>query len=194
MSHSYSTLRDKNIAKLTRLAVNSRRFDGQTPDSPAINLDAVNQLSEQLSTLNERLDDLSSRIEDFNTVVSSRSTSVSQQSLALQSEACNGSGPTSLFVSNLGNGTLLPSSSSYTQLNKDSPLIEELMLITRGQRQIMHQLDNLSNIVHERLAVLTLPGKTDNGNRLLDMKIGTPVLILAIGGIGIFLFKNLNRN
>lgn len=68
------------------------------------------------------------------------------------------------------------------------------MLITRGQRQIMHQLDNLSNLVHDRLAVLTLQGRTDNGNRLLDMKIGTPVLILAIGGIGIFLFKNLNRN
>ncbi|KAJ8460920.1 hypothetical protein OPV22_033846 [Ensete ventricosum] len=194
MSHSYSTQRDKNIAKLTRLAVNSRRFDGQTPDSPAINQDAVNQLSEQLSTLNERMDDLSSRIEDFNTIVSSGSTSMSQQNLALQSEACNGSGPTSLFVSNLGNGTLLPCSSSYTQLNKDSPLMEELMLITRGQRQIMHQLDNLSNLVHERSAVLTLQGRTDNGNRLLDMKIGTPVLILAIGGIGIFLFKNLNRN
>nr|XP_009410716.1 PREDICTED: uridine-cytidine kinase C [Musa acuminata subsp. malaccensis] len=195
MSHSYSTQRDKDIAKLTRLAVNSRRFDRQTPDSPAINQDAaVNQLSEQLSTLNERMDDLSSQIEDFNTIVSSQSNSMSQQNLALQTEACNGSGPTSLFVSNLGNGTLLPSSSSYTQLNKDSPLMEELMLITRGQRQIMHQLDNLSNLVHDRLAVLTLQGRTDNGNRLLDMKIGTPVLILAIGGIGIFLFKNLNRN
>lgn len=87
---------------------------------------AVNQLSEQLSTLNERMDDLSSQIEDFNTIVSSQSNSMSQQNLALQSEACNGSGPTSLFVSNLGNGTLLPSSSSYTQLNKDSPLMEEV--------------------------------------------------------------------
>ncbi|KAJ9677153.1 hypothetical protein PVL29_022249 [Vitis rotundifolia] len=33
--HSYSTQRDKNLPKLTRLAVNSRRFDIRTPDSPA---------------------------------------------------------------------------------------------------------------------------------------------------------------
>lgn len=33
--HSYSNQRDKSIAKLTRLAVNNRRFDGRAPESPA---------------------------------------------------------------------------------------------------------------------------------------------------------------
>ncbi|THU54258.1 hypothetical protein C4D60_Mb10t23150 [Musa balbisiana] len=195
MSHSYSTQRDKNIAKLTRLEVNSSRFDGRTPESPAVNREVVNQLSEQISTLNERIDEFSSRIKELSSKFSSQKTSVSQQNLALQNEACNGSVPTSVFVSNLGSGTILPSSSSSTQLNKDSPLMEELMLITRGQRQVMHQLDNLSNLVHEQLAVLTQQDRKDNRSRLLDLDlIGNPVLILLVGGISFFLFKNLSRN
>ncbi|XP_064942048.1 inorganic pyrophosphatase TTM2-like isoform X2 [Musa acuminata AAA Group] len=195
MSHSYSTQRDKNIAKLTRLEVNSSRFDGRTPESPAVNREVVNQLSEQISTLNERIDEFSSRIKELSSKFSSQKTSVSQQNLALQNEACNGSVPTSVFVSNLGNGTILPSSSSSTQLNKDSPLMEELMLITRGQRQVMHQLDNLSNLVHEQLAVLTQQDRRDNRSRFLDLDlIGKPVLILLVGGISFFLLKNLSRN
>lgn len=35
ISHSYSNQRDKNLSKLTKLAVNNRRFDGRTPESPA---------------------------------------------------------------------------------------------------------------------------------------------------------------
>ncbi|CAL9098334.1 unnamed protein product [Musa textilis] len=195
MSHSYSTQRDKNIAKLTRLEVNSSRFDGRTPASPAVNREVVNQLSEQISTLNERIDEFSSQIKELSSKFSSQKTSVSQQNLALQNEACNGSVPTSVFVSNLGNGTILPSSSSSTQLNKDSPLMEELVLITRGQRQVMHQLDNLSNLVHEQLAVLTQQVGRDNRSRLLDLDlIGNPALVLLVGGISFFLFKNLNRN
>ncbi|URE46244.1 CYTH domain [Musa troglodytarum] len=195
MSHSYSTQRDKNIAKLTRLEVNSSRFDGRTPESPAVNREVVNQLSEQISTLNERIDEFSSQIKELSSKFSSQKTSVSQQNLALQNEACNGSVPTSVFVSNLGNGTILPSSSSSTQLNKDSPLMEELVLITRGQRQVMHQLDNLSNLVHEQLAVLTQQVGRDNRSRLLDLDlIGNPALVLLVGGISFFLFKNLNRN
>lgn len=69
------------------------------------------------------------------------------------------------------------------------------MLITRGQRQVMHQLDNLSNLVHEQLAVLTQQDRRDNRSRLLDLDlIGNPVLILLVGGISFFLFKNLSRN
>lgn len=35
VSQSYSNQRDKTMAKLTKLAVNHRRFDGRAPDSPA---------------------------------------------------------------------------------------------------------------------------------------------------------------
>lgn len=71
----------------------------------------------------------------------------------------------------------------------------QLMLITRGQRQVMHQLDNLSNLVHEQLAVLTQQDRRDNRSRFLDLDlIGKPVLILLVGGISFFLLKNLSRN
>lgn len=35
ISHSYSTQRDKILPKLTKLAINNRRFDGRTLESPA---------------------------------------------------------------------------------------------------------------------------------------------------------------
>lgn len=35
ISQSYTTNRDRNLSKLTKLAVNNRRYDGRTPDSPA---------------------------------------------------------------------------------------------------------------------------------------------------------------
>ncbi|XP_042402328.1 inorganic pyrophosphatase TTM1-like isoform X1 [Zingiber officinale] len=190
MSHSFSTQREKNIAKL-RLDVNQRRFEKQPPESPAISREAVNHLSEQISALNERFDEFSSRMEEYNKKFSSQRTSMSQQNLALQGEACNGSVPTTLFVSNLGNGTLLPTSSSSSQLNKDSPLLDELMLVSRGQRQIMHQLDNLNNLMHEHLPLLSQKGLTDNRSGSLDWNM---IGVLAMGCIGIFLFKNLNRN
>lgn len=47
MSHSYSTQRDKNLSKLTKLAVNTRRYDGRTPDSPATSV--ANQVITSLS-------------------------------------------------------------------------------------------------------------------------------------------------
>ncbi|XP_010936720.1 inorganic pyrophosphatase TTM2 [Elaeis guineensis] len=190
LSHSYSTQRDKNLSKLTRLAITSRTFDGRTPESPAINQGVITQLSEQISTLNERMDEFTSRVEELNSKFSAPKPSMSQQNL---SETCNGSAPTSLFMSGLGNGTLLPNSSSSSQLSKDSPLMEELILITRGQRQIMHQLDNLSNLVHERLTKLTCQERTNDRFRVTDLDlIANPlILMMAIGGIGIFVFKSL---
>lgn len=189
LSHSYSTQRDKILPKLTRLTVGSRRFDGRAPDSPAINQGAITQLSEQISTLNERMDEFTSRIEELNAKFSAPKPSMSQQNL---SETCNGSAPTSLFMPGLGNGTLLPNSSSFSQLSKDSPLMEELILITRGQRQIVHQLDNLSNLVHEHLAKLTHQ-RTDNRCRVLDLDsiVNPLILMMAMGGIGICVFKGL---
>nr|KJB51107.1 hypothetical protein B456_008G201300 [Gossypium raimondii] len=132
ISHSYATQRDKNLPKLTKLAINSRRFDGRAPESPTpvVNPGVVTQLSEQISTLNERMDKFTSSIEELNSKLSTRTISASQQNLAVQAEACNGSLPTSLFVTGLGNGSLtgslMPHSSSSSQLARESPLMEEV--------------------------------------------------------------------
>ncbi|KAM0952040.1 putative uridine/cytidine kinase [Dioscorea sansibarensis] len=196
MAHSFSTHRDKHLAKLTRLTVGNNKYEGRNSESPSINSGVITQLSEQISTLNERMDEFTNRIEELNSKFSVRKPTVSQQNLALQTDACNGSGPTSLFVSGLGNGTLLPNSSSSSQLTKDFSLVEEMVVISRGQRQIMHQLDNLSNLLHERLASLTHPRRTDTPIRIFDAdSIGNSLIILlAVGGLGIFLLKGLNRN
>jgi hypothetical protein len=97
---------------------------------PVLFQGVITQLSEQISTLNERMDEFTSRVEELNSKFSVRKASASQQNLALQAEACNGSGPTSLFVTGLSNGaltgSLLPSSASSSQLAKESPLMEEV--------------------------------------------------------------------
>ncbi|XP_021286274.1 uridine-cytidine kinase C isoform X2 [Herrania umbratica] len=199
ISQSYTNQRDKNLPKLTRLAINSRRFDGRAPESPSplVNPGVVTQLSEQISTLNERMDEFTSRIEELNSKFSSSKVSASQQNLAVQAEANNGSGPTSLFVTGLGNGSLtgslMPHSSSSSQLARESPLVEEVLLIARGQRQIMHQLDNLSNLLHEYRGGRSQRERTDRTNRTVDVDTITVPLILtlAIGGLGVFLFRSL---
>ncbi|KAF5445356.1 hypothetical protein F2P56_034409 [Juglans regia] len=198
-SHSYSNRRDKNLPKLTKLSVNNRRFDGRTPESPAAlaNPGVLTQLSEQISTLNERMDEFTSRIEELNSKISIRRVSASQQNLALQAEASNGNGPTSLFATGLGNGSLtgsiMPNSSSSSQLARESPLIEEILLITRGQRQIIHQLDNLTTFLHEYRGERSQHGRTDHTNRVIDAdSISFPlILTLAIGGLGVLLFRGL---
>lgn len=79
------------------------------------------------------MDEFTARIEELNSKFSSRKVSASQQNLAVQAEASNGSGPTSLFVTGLGNGSLtgslMPHSSSSSQLARESPLAEEVLLI-----------------------------------------------------------------
>lgn len=198
--HSYSTQRDKNLPKLTRLAVNSRRFDVRTPDSPATvpNQGVITQLSEQISTLNERMDEFTSRIEELNSKFSIRKVSASQQNLAVQADACNGSAPTSLFMAGLGNGSLtgsiLPNSSSSSQLAKDSPLMDEILVVARGQHQIMHQLDNLNSLLHEYWGEKSRQGRTDRANRMIDIEsMGIPIILsLAIGGLGVLFFKSLS--
>nr|CAD1838292.1 unnamed protein product [Ananas comosus var. bracteatus] len=202
MSHSFSTQGDKNIVKLSKLTETNRRYSGRTPESPSINQVTlssnwvITQLSEQISTLNERMDEFTSQIEELGSKLSTKKLPMSQQNLPLQAEACNGSVPTSLFVSNLGNGTLLPTSSSSNQLIKESPVMEELMLISRGQRQMMHQVDNIINLLHDHLAETNRQKRSNYGNRLLDVDaLSNPlVLMLAIGGIGFFVFKGLYRN
>lgn len=94
----------------------------------------MTQLSEQISTLNERMDEFTSRIEELNSKLSCNKNSPTQQSLTLQAEVCNGSAPTSYFISGLDNGCLtnsiMPHSSSSSQLAKDSPLMEEVSNLT----------------------------------------------------------------
>nr|XP_009766535.1 PREDICTED: uridine-cytidine kinase C-like isoform X1 [Nicotiana sylvestris]XP_009766536.1 PREDICTED: uridine-cytidine kinase C-like isoform X1 [Nicotiana sylvestris]XP_009766537.1 PREDICTED: uridine-cytidine kinase C-like isoform X1 [Nicotiana sylvestris] len=199
--HTYSIQREKHLSKLTKLAVNSRRYDGRIPDSPApvANQGVVSQLSEQISTLSERMDEFTSRMEELNSKISVNKVSASQQNLAVHAEACNGSAPTSLFVAGLGNGSLtgslLPHSSSASQLARESSLMEEVLLIGRSQRQIMHQIDNLSNILRELNGERSRQGRTDRTEGMAEVveSIGVPLLLtLAIGGVGIFLFRTLS--
>lgn len=95
---------------------------------------AATHLSEQISTLNDRMDDFTARIEELSSKLSSEKTSPRLQNGGVQAESCNGSAPTSYFISGLGNGSLtgsvLPNSSSSNQLAKDSSLVEEVLLFT----------------------------------------------------------------
>ncbi|KAF6156923.1 hypothetical protein GIB67_039684 [Kingdonia uniflora] len=155
LSHTYST-RGNNNLNLTRLAVNNRRFEGINPESPAAltNQGFIIQLSEQITILNERMDEFTLRIEELNSKFTIRRVSnASHQNLALHAKACNGTA-TSLFVSGLGNGSLsgslLPNSSFSSQLARDSPLMDEILLIKRGQVSFMdhieHSLDSDSDV------------------------------------------------
>ncbi|KAL5183196.1 Uridine-cytidine kinase C [Glycine soja] len=199
ISQSYSTQRDKILPKLTKLAINNRRFDARALESPApiANQGVITQLSDQISTLNERMDEFTSRIEELNSKFAiSKDSAASQQNLALQAEACNGSGPTSFFVTGLSNGSLtgslLPNSSSSSQLaNKESPLMEEVLVIARGQRQIMHQLDTLSNFLHEYFGERSRLGRPDHTGRMREAEsVAIPlVLTLAFGAVGVLLFR-----
>ncbi|CAK9150199.1 unnamed protein product [Ilex paraguariensis] len=203
ISHSYSTQGDKNLSKLTGFNVNNRRFDDRSIESsptPA-NQGGITQLSEQISTLNVRMDDFTSRIEELNSQLISNRVSASPQNRAVHAEVCNGSAPTSSFVSGLGNGSLagsiIPNSSSSSQLAKESPLMEEISGIARGQRQVLHQLDNLNNLLRESLGEISRDARTDKNCEIADVDPVRVSLIiaLAIGGLGIFLFKGLlSRN
>ncbi|KAK9276882.1 hypothetical protein L1049_006419 [Liquidambar formosana] len=151
--------------------------------------------------LNDRMDEFTSRIEELNSKLTINKDFSSQQNMALQPEICNGSAPTSNFISGLGNGSLtgskMPNSSSSSQLAKESPLMEEIVVLSRGQRQIMHQLDNLNNLIREDLGERSRKVRTDRKGMMADVQPFTVPLILtlAIGGLGIFWLKGfLRRN
>ncbi|KAI4303744.1 hypothetical protein MLD38_039340 [Melastoma candidum] len=192
-SHSFSNQRDRSMSNLTRLAVNSRRLDGRPTESPPAiaNQEVITQLSEQISTLIERMDEFTSRMEELTSKINVRNILGSQQNLAPQPEACNGSGPTSLFITGLGNGSLtgsmLPHSTSSSQLAKDLLLMEEILVIARAQRKIMHQLDSLSNIAHEYWGERTGQARIDNRTTPLEA-VAVPVM-LALGSFSLFLYK-----
>lgn len=196
LSHSYAAEGDKTLSKLRDLAINER-FDRNKESSAVLaNEGLITHLSEQISTLNERMDAYTSRIDEVGSKFI-RKDSTSHQNLASVTESCHGSAPTSKFIAGLGNGSLLPNSSSSPLLAKESLLAEEIMLFGRGQRQIMHQLDNLSNFVHENWGERKQKTRTDRRNVITDSEfIGIPlVLTLAIGGMGLLLYKGLaSRN
>lgn len=198
MSHSYSTRRDKNIYKLTNLAFSGQNFDDRATESPATigNEGAITQLSEQISTLNDRIDEFASKMEELNSMFSiQRALSSSQQA-----ELCNGSAPTSYLIPGLGNGSrngsALLSSTSSSQLAKESPFMEEISSIARGQRQILHQLENLTNNLHN-LGEVFHRTKSVRKSIFVDFEHirVSVILTLAIGGVGIFLFRGyVSRN
>ncbi|KAL6294947.1 hypothetical protein ACE6H2_003089 [Prunus campanulata] len=134
MSQSYTTQRDKSTSKLTGYASNSQRFDERNSESSATlaSQGVVTQLSEQMSSLNDRMDEFTNRVEELNSKLAVKKSSPSQQNMALQAETCNGSVPTSYFISGLGNGSLtgsiLPNSSSSSQLAKESSVMEESII------------------------------------------------------------------
>ncbi|RVW44646.1 hypothetical protein CK203_086889 [Vitis vinifera] len=197
MSHSYSTHRDKNLSNHTGFSVSNRKFDDRPTELPAMlaNKGAITQLSEQISSLNDRMDEFTSQIEELNSKLTMKKVSASQQNLAFQAEASNGSAPT-FFIPGIGNGsltgTMMHKSSSSSQLAKELPLMEEILGIARSQRQVMHQLDNISSLVREDIG----GGRSEGGRRerksiMLDIEpTRVPlILALAVGGLGIFLFK-----
>ncbi|KDP31436.1 hypothetical protein JCGZ_11812 [Jatropha curcas] len=197
MSHSYSSQMDKNLAKLSVLSANNQRYDERNPDSQAMvaNQGILAQLSEQISSLNDRMDEFTTRIEELNSKFNINKNSHSQQNLALQAEACNGSAPTSYFISGLTNGSLtgtkLPNSSSFSQLAKESPFIEEISSITRGQRQVMHQLDTLSNLLRDSVGERSRQARTSRRSMIMDSEITRAALIMSIGVIGFSLLRRI---
>lgn len=195
MSQSYTTQRDKNISKLTGYAANGRRFDERNSEA---NATLANQLSEQISSLNDRMDEFTNHIEELNSKLSQKKSSTSQQNIALQAELCNGSDPTSFFIPRVGNGSVMQNSLSSSQLAKESPVLDEISSIARGQRQIMHQLDSISNLLRENVGERwSHQARTKRKSITSDSDpITVPLILsLAVGGLGVLLIKGfLSRN
>ncbi|GAB4840204.1 hypothetical protein Ancab_020969 [Ancistrocladus abbreviatus] len=198
ISRSYSNQREKNFSKFTGLDVSCCRYDDRNSELVATMADqgVITQLSEKISMLNDRMDEFTSRIEELSSKLTIKKTSSSQQNMVLQSEACNGSAPTSYFLSGLSNGSLrgsvLPNSSSSSQLMKEFPLMEEIQNIARGQRQLIHQLDNLNSLLKEKTGERTPQTSKDRKRSIVaDVEpVKYPlVLALTLGALGVFLYS-----
>ncbi|KAL5179495.1 Uridine-cytidine kinase C [Glycine soja] len=203
ISQSYTNQRDKNLAKVTGYGANNRRFGESNSDSTAmpVNQGTINQLSDQISALNDRMDEFTNRIEELNSKLTIKKNSPSQQNMSLQAETCNGSAPTSYFITSLGSGSLtgskMTNSSSSSQLAKDSPLMDEISSIARSQRQVMHQLDNLNNLLRGSLGEKSRPTRTNSGKSITmssDSMGACVMAVVTVGCLGIFLMKGfLNK-
>lgn len=76
---------------------------------------------------------------------------------------------------------------------------DQISGIARGQRQVMHQLDCLSNLLRERDSAgdRSRQVRTKKKTIMPDPEpLKLPLLLtLAVGGVGIFLYKSfLSRN
>ncbi|XP_054823459.1 inorganic pyrophosphatase TTM2 isoform X2 [Prosopis cineraria] len=203
LSQSYTNQRDKNLAKLAIYASKNRGFsernqDLPTPPSNQAWQATITQLFEQISALNDRMDDFTNRIEELNSKLAMKKNSLSQQNMSLQAEAGNGSAPTSYFLTSLGNGSLtgsiMPNSSSSLQSATEPPLSEELSGIARSQRQMIHQLDNLNNLLQgsrvdkckqTRTCKKTVAAAESESRGVRVM------MTVAIGILGVFFMKGL---
>ncbi|MBA0834639.1 hypothetical protein Goarm_006971 [Gossypium armourianum] len=197
MSLSYSTQREKYISNFAGYSVSNQRFGERNSESALANKGVINQLSEQISSLNDRMDEFTTRVEELNSKLTIKRRTSSQQNLAFRAESCNGSASTSYFINGLGNGSIITNSSSSSQLAKDSPLMEEISTVAEGQRRIMHQLDSLSNLLHERLGERSEQANTRRKYMVAGAEpIKVPLILttLTIGGLGIFLFRGFLCN
>ncbi|KAJ6768573.1 INORGANIC PYROPHOSPHATASE TTM2 [Salix koriyanagi] len=194
MSHSYSSQRDKNLSKLTGPAATCNRFDDRNLESPAAlaNQGAITQLLEQISSLNDRMDEFTTCIEELSSKLIIEKNSPDQHNMALQAKVCNGSAPTSYFVTGLGNGSLtgprMSNSSSSSQLTKETPLMEEISGISRAQRQVILQVDTLSNLLRASLGGRSQ--EVRKNRNILAVRDGLAPLIaaVAIGCVGLCWF------
>ncbi|OIW21642.1 hypothetical protein TanjilG_06946 [Lupinus angustifolius] len=200
MSQSYTNQRDKNLAKVTGYVANNREFGERNSDSSTRpeNQGAMNQLTEQISALSDRMDEFTNHIEELNTKLTINKNSPTHQNMSAQAESCNGSAPTSYFMTSLSNGSLsgskMPNSSSSSQLAKDSTFMDEIAGIVRGQRQIMHQLDNLSNLLRGSLEEKPQQARTNSRKSIatdLDHTRTRVMVAMAVGCLGIVLMKGL---
>ncbi|KAG0451531.1 hypothetical protein HPP92_026384, partial [Vanilla planifolia] len=196
LSPSYTTQGDKAIAKLTRsLTVGNSRYDLPGPETPSLSQGVITQLSEQISTLNERVEELTSRIVELNSKFVVQESSMDCPTISLPVEGCNGSARSSLFVSNLGNGSMMPKSSSSNQLFKEPAVMEEILSIARSQNQMVHYLDNLSSLLHQSMANLTPQERNNNNSRWINIDhLGNPMFLVLFGGIGFLFLRGFYRN
>ncbi|RZC24704.1 hypothetical protein D0Y65_003750 [Glycine soja] len=83
---------------------------------------------------------------------------------------------------------------SYAILPSCRVAVYRISSIGRSQRQIMHQLDNLNNLLRGSLGEKSHPTRT-NSRKSIDMSsdsVGARVMVVAaVGCLGIFLMKVL---
>lgn len=69
--------------------------------------------------------------------------------------------------------------------------------IARGQRQLMHQLDNLGNLLRKNLGEGPNQGRAQGKGMMSDaepIKVTLILTTLAIGSLGIFLFRGFLKS
>lgn len=71
-------------------------------------------------------------------------------------------------------------------------MLDQISVIARGQRQIIHQLENLSGLLHESYRKAPRIRTNRENVKLAAEKMKVPLLLsLAVSGLGIFMLKGL---